>query len=66
MCRFATPPRVKRGETKNEMSYFESLAGTQVLEESNLHNTGNLTKGVEKMLSEGLPKDIISTTNSKI
>ena len=38
------------------MSYFEFLAGTQVLAESNLHN--DLAKGVEKMLSEGLSKDI--------
>ena len=46
------------GETDNEMSYFESLDGTQVLEESSLHN--NLAKGVEKLLSEALSKDISS------
>ena len=38
------------------MSYFEPLASAQVSEEYNLHT--NLAKGVDEMLSEGLPKAI--------
>ena len=51
------------GETANEMSYFESIAGTQALEEYNLQN--NLAKGVEKMLSEGLSKDTSAQLTQK-
>ena len=55
--------RCETGEAANQMSYFETIAGTQALEEYNLQN--NLAKGMEKMLSEGLSKDTSAQLTQK-